>query len=97
MHALGLPSLMAAADVVVTGEGRFDAQSAAGKVPSYVAGLARSAGVRALLVAGAIEADDVPFDDAVSLVELAGGAADAMADPVTWARAAGAQLASRIR
>ena len=95
--ALGLPSLIAGADVVVTGEGRFDAQSAAGKVPTYVAGLARSAGARALLVAGAIDADDVPFDEAVSLVELAGGAADALADPATWARAAGAQLASRIR
>ncbi|WP_345763670.1 glycerate kinase [Diaminobutyricibacter sp. McL0608] len=95
--ALGLPSLIAAADVVVTGEGRFDAQSAAGKAPSYVAGLARSAGVRAMLVAGAIEACDVPFDEAVSLVELAGGAADAIADPVRWARAAGARLASRIR
>ncbi|WP_426519390.1 glycerate kinase [Diaminobutyricibacter sp. McL0618] len=95
--ALGLPVLVAAADVVVTGEGRFDAQSAAGKVPTYVAGLARSAGARALLVAGTIDADDVPFDDAVSLVELAGNAADAMADPATWARAAGALLASRIR
>ena len=96
-EALGLPALVAGADVVVTGEGRFDAQSAAGKVPAYVAGLARSAGARALLVAGAIDAADVPFDEAVSLVGLAGGVADAMADPVTWARAAGAQLASRIR
>ncbi len=91
--ALGLPALVARADVVVTGEGRFDAQSAAGKVPAYIAGLARSAGARSLLVAGMIEADEVPFDEAVSLLELAGGAADAMADPVRWARAAGAQLA----
>ena len=93
--ALGLPTLVAAADVVVTGEGRFDAQSAAGKVPGYVAGLAASAGAPAFLIAGAIEAEEVPFDAAVSLVDLAGGAADAMADPARWARAAGAQLAER--
>ncbi len=95
--ALGLPSLVANADVVLTGEGRFDSQSVAGKVPGYVAGLARSGGARALLVAGAIEADVGSFDEVVSLVELAGGAADAMADPLTWARAAGAKLARRTR
>jgi glycerate kinase len=93
--ALGLPSLVQRADVVVTGEGRFDSQSAAGKVPAYVADLARSAGVSALLVAGVIEADVDSFDDAVSLVELAGGVAAAVADPVRWARAAGARLAAR--
>ncbi len=95
--ALGLPSLITDADVVVTGEGRYDSQSAAAKVPAYVGGLARAARARALLLAGAIDADDVPFDDAVSLVELAGGTAGAIADPVTWARAAAARLAARIR
>ena len=95
--AVGLPTIVAEADIVVTGEGRYDSQSAAGKVPTYVAGLARSAGARAMLVAGTIDAADIPFDEVVSLVELAGGAADAMAHPLTWARAAGAQLARRIR
>ncbi|NEN07937.1 glycerate kinase [Diaminobutyricibacter tongyongensis] len=93
--ALGLPTLVAGADIVVTGEGRFDAQSAAGKVPAYVARLAASAGVRAFLVAGAIETEEVPFDAAISLTDLAGGPADAMADPARWARAAGAHLAER--
>ncbi len=95
--ALGLPATIAGADLVVTGEGRFDAQSAAGKVPSYVGELARIHGARALLVAGSIEAPVDSFADAVSLTHLAGSAEAAMADPLMWARAAGARLASAIR
>ena len=37
---IGLPEAAAAASVVITGEGSFDGQSAAGKVPSHVASLA---------------------------------------------------------
>lgn len=96
-EALGLPALIAAADVVVTGEGRFDSQSAAGKVPEYVAGLARRAGVPALLAAGSIEADPAGFAASASLASLAGSAAAAIAEPSRWARAAGAALAAAPR
>jgi glycerate kinase len=92
-EALGLPASVEAADAVVTGEGRFDSQSAAGKVPAYVSALARDAGVPALLVAGSIEAPTDDFAGAVSLSELAGGSAPAIADATRWARAAGAELA----
>ena len=91
-EALGLPALVQDADVVITGEGRFDAQSADGKVPSYVAGLtAQSA--QALLVAGQIAAPAQDFALAISLTELAGGPEGAMADPLRWLRQAGAFLA----
>ncbi|WP_020075556.1 glycerate kinase [Cryocola sp. 340MFSha3.1] len=96
-EALGLPSTIAAADAVVTGEGRFDTQSASGKVPTYVAGLARDAGARVLLAAGSIQAPTAGFADAVALADLAGSSAAAIADPVRWARAAGAALARRFR
>lgn len=97
-EALGVPAGVAGASVVITGEGRFDAQSAAGKVPSYLAGLAADAGARALLVAGAIDAtalaaDPGRFAHAVSLTDLAGGSAAAMADPLVWLEVAGARLA----
>lgn len=95
--ALGLPQKVAAADLVITGEGRFDSQSAAGKVPSYVQRLALLSGVPAALVAGSIAAPVDLFVDAVSLTQLAGGASAAIADPLNWARGAGARLASRIR
>ncbi|WEO77878.1 glycerate kinase [Cryobacterium sp. SO2] len=97
-QALGLPAAVRGASVVITGEGRFDSQSAAGKVPSLLAGLAAEAGVRALLVAGAIEPGALTahpgwFAAAVSLTDLAGGTAAAMADPLTWLETAGSRLA----
>jgi glycerate 2-kinase len=48
---------IARADVVITGEGRVDAQTLKGKAPFGVARLARRAGVPVLLVGGAIEPD----------------------------------------
>lgn len=93
--ALGLPGRIASADVVITGEGRYDSQSASGKAPEHVAALARRAGVPVLLAAGAITAGPRGFADAVALTDLAGGTAAALADPLRWARAAGAALASR--
>ena len=93
--AMALPAAVAGADAVITGEGRFDGQTADGKVPGYVAGLARSG--RMLLVAGGIEAEPAGFDDAVSLTDLGGSVEAAMAEPARLLREAGAELARRIR
>lgn len=95
-RALGMPAIVAGADVVVTGEGRYDSQSSAGKLPTYVAGLANAAGVPALLVAGAIAAEPTRFADAIALSELAGGTEAAIAEANRWVRAAGAELARRF-
>jgi glycerate 2-kinase len=92
-EALGLPAAVSGADLVITGEGRFDSQSADGKVPGYVAGLATASGSRAMLVAGSIEAGLTGFEMSVSLTELAGSAQAALTDPLRWLRAAGAALA----
>ncbi|SDQ25119.1 glycerate kinase [Curtobacterium sp. UNCCL20] len=98
-EVLGLPGLLRGADVVITGEGRFDGQSAAGKVPSVVRALAAAVApdARPMLVAGAIEA---PLDDyaaAASLTVLAtqttGEPDDALADPLRFATIAGVRLA----
>ena len=109
-EVLGLPALLGgndivngtdvnAADVVISGEGRFDGQSAVGKVPSVVRDLtaAHAPGARSMLVAGAIEA---PLDDyvaAASLTVLAtqttGEPDDALADPLRFATIAGQRLA----
>ncbi len=67
---LSLADRIAAADLVVTGEGYLDKQSFAGKAVGGVAGLAELAGVPVLIVAGDGEADaPVPF---VSLVKRFG-------------------------
>jgi glycerate 2-kinase len=88
----GLPEAMAAADVVLTGEGRFDGQSAQGKVPEAVRALAAGAGVPVALVAGAIDAATTDYVAAVSLTDLVGRKAS-FADPTAALRAAGAHLA----
>ncbi|MFS0735018.1 glycerate kinase [Microbacterium sp. 1P10UB] len=94
---IGLEQAVAAASVVITGEGAFDGQSSAGKVPGHVAALAAAQGVPVLLVAGRIAPDAATdaFAHTVSLTELAGGTAGAMRDPRRWLRAAGESLARR--
>ena len=99
---LGLPALLVGTDVVVTGEGRFDEQSAAGKVPTVVRALAaeHAPGARAVLVAGEIEARLDDFDAAASLVVLAtqttGEPDDALRDPLRFATIAGQRLARLV-
>lgn len=95
---VGLDAAVAEAGVVVTGEGSFDGQSGADKVPAHVAAVAHAAGVPVALAAGRIagDADVSGFAAAVSLTELAGSAEAAMADPTRWLRQAGAALASRL-
>jgi len=93
-QALGLPAAIARGSIVVTGEGRFDTQSQAGKVASYVADLAALEGVDILLVAGAIEADTTQFVATESLTKLAGNTREAMKNPVDWLVRAGARLAN---
>jgi glycerate 2-kinase len=50
-----LEEKIAWADIVVTGEGKFDQQSTMGKAPGQVVNLARSQGKRVAIVAGVIE------------------------------------------
>lgn len=90
---LGLPAALAGADLVVTGEGRFDGQSSGGKAPWQVARLAAAAGTPCALVAGAITAEAEGYAASLALVELAGSTAAALADPARWLRVAGAALA----
>ncbi|WP_163554425.1 glycerate kinase [Candidatus Frankia alpina] len=93
-EAAGLPAALAGAGWVVTGEGRFDRTSLAGKVVGGVLALARAADVPVLLAAGQV---DAPCPEGavaeVALARLAGGAQAAMAEPLRWLRAAGAELA----
>lgn len=102
-EVLGLPAALADADVVVTGEGRFDEQSAVGKVPGVVVGLTgTNAGpsARTMLVAGAVEAPLGGFAAAASLTVIAtqttGEPEDALRDPERFARIAGGRLARSL-
>ena len=92
---IGLKAKVARSDLVITGEGSFDRQSAMGKVPGYLASLVE--GPRLALVAGQIDpaVDRSKFAAAVSLSELAGSPEQALAEPERWLEAAGAQLARK--
>ena len=91
--ALGIPAAVRSADLVITGEGRFDSQSAAGKVPSYLLALGEVNAIPVALVAGLIEAPTDAFSDAVSLTDLAGSSSAARAEAERWLVEAGARLA----
>ncbi len=54
MDAVGLPDALRGADWAITGEGRFDGQSARGKVVQGVAREARRADARVLVLAGQV-------------------------------------------
>ncbi|ROS59491.1 glycerate kinase [Frigoribacterium sp. PhB160] len=97
-EAVGAATRLRRADVVVTGEGRFDSQTAGGKVVSWVLGAVGGGGARVCLVAGVVDATTAeldPFDAVVETSELAGGAERSLAEPVAWVEAAGAALAAR--
>ncbi|WIB13948.1 glycerate kinase [Curtobacterium sp. MCPF17_052] len=91
--AIGLSDAVARADLVITGEGCFDAQSAAGKAPAVVRALAEDLGTPTALVAGAIAAPVDGFALAASLTVIAtqttGEPDDALRDPLRFARIAG--------
>jgi glycerate kinase len=63
--ALDLERRLLDADVVITGEGKYDAQSERGKAPAGVLRLAREAGCRTVLVAGQVEEGAEPPADLI--------------------------------
>lgn len=69
--ALGLEAAIAGADLVVTGEGAFDATSLSGKGPGHVLALAAAHGVPSVVVAGVVH-PDVAGERVVSLVDTVG-------------------------
>jgi glycerate kinase len=64
---LDLESRVAAADVVVTGEGRIDAQTEHGKGPAEVARLARAHSRPVVALAGMVEGQPANFDACVPI------------------------------
>ncbi len=59
----GLDRMIRDADVLITGEGRTDAQTAGGKLPAVLAAAARQAGATSVLVSGAIVGDLPELDE----------------------------------
>jgi glycerate kinase len=67
---VGLDRALADAAIVITGEGRLDGQTAAGKAPAEVAQRARAAGVPCVAVAGRVAGATDLFDATIALDSL---------------------------
>jgi glycerate kinase len=91
----GLPAALAGADLVITGEGQYDATSQSGKVVGTVLAFAAEAGVPAAIVTGALAAQPPASVQTVELASLAGGIEPAIAGPARWLAMAGRDLAAR--
>jgi glycerate kinase len=91
----GLDEAVAAADLVVTGEGRFDPTSLTGKATGLLLAAAAAAGVPAAVVAGQLGGAPPASAAVLTLAALAGGTGPALADPARWLRRAGRELAGR--
>ena len=104
----GLDRALAGADLVITGEGRFDETSLTGKTCGTVIAAAAAVGVPVALVAGQVSwpAGEEPAwgglpgragpAGVVSLAGLAGGTAAALAGPRRWLHQAGRRLAGQV-
>jgi glycerate kinase len=69
-ETIGLEAKIRDADLVITGEGRLDAQTLEGKGPAGVAQLARRAGKAVLAFGGGIDADaENLFDATVPIID----------------------------
>ncbi|MET4781686.1 glycerate kinase [Glaciihabitans sp. UYNi722] len=96
----GLPGAIASADLLLTGEGRFDATSGTGKLVGQLIGLAERHDARIGIVAGQVTAQPVSSDGtplwSAALVDLAGSVGAAIAEPARWLREAGAAAARAL-
>lgn len=98
--AVDLRAQVAEVDLVVTGEGRLDAQSLRGKVVLGVARLAQDAGVPCVVIAGQAEvgrrdAAAAGVDDLEAVVDLLGSAEAARAAGAAGVERAAAAMARR--
>jgi glycerate kinase len=98
MDATGFDAKLARADVVITGEGRIDAQTAFGKTALGVARRAHAAGVSVIAVGGGVTTDGIdalaPFGPVVvPVVERPQSVEEAMAAGVGPVERCGERIA----
>ena len=94
---MGLREEIRDSDIVITGEGRFDQQSTQGKVVGLIQEITNEYKKRSLLCVGTTE---LKFQrnnlSGVTLEDLAGSKAAAMAEPIKWLEMAGEALAQQV-
>ena len=94
-EAIGLREAIAGVDLVITGEGSMDGQTAYGKAVAHVAALAAEVGTPCLAVAGVVEGLPPGILDAEPLAMSDAERAASLADAATFAAAAAGRLVHR--
>ena len=96
LDAAGFDTQLQDADLVITGEGRIDAQTASGKAASGILRRAQAAGVPVVAVGGRVapEAAALPFSRTVALAD--DSIPDSIALQPAWARERLAEAAASI-
>ena len=97
LEAIELAIRIKAADLVVTGEGRLDESTMAGKGPAAVAALARAAEVPCVALVGEATVKPDEFDEVRSLAEHFGSVDEAKARPGPGLQALAARVVSDWR
>ncbi len=98
--AMQLERRMAAADLVLTGEGRLDSQTLDGKGPAGVAAMARALGKPVIAFAGSIEEHPgilAHFDAAVPIIDRPVSLEEAMQNAAPFLERAAARTARLLR
>lgn len=90
---VGLDDRLSHADLVITGEGRLDAQTAAGKAPAEVAQRARQVGLPCVAVCGSVTGGEQLFTATIGLDKLG---ADPRGHTRSLLRRAGAQAVRMV-
>ena len=99
-RAMQLEQRMAAADLVLTGEGRLDSQTLEGKGPAGVAAMARALGKPVIAFAGSIEEHPgilEHFDAAVPIIDRPVSLEEAMQNAAPFLERAAARTARLLR
>jgi glycerate kinase len=97
----GLDDDIADAELIVTGEGRFDEQSLHGKVVGAIAEAARPLGIPVVVLAGQVDLDKSTIRaagimSALSMAEYAGSVRLALADAANQLMGLASQVADRL-
>jgi len=98
-EAIGLEAAVRRADVVITGEGRLDAQTLEGKAPAGVAQLARKHGKKIYAIVGSIDGEEdvrALFDGILMLVHADHSVEEAIANAAELLRLRGRELGDRL-
>lgn len=85
LDAVGFDSLIEGASLVITGEGRIDSQTLAGKTPFGVMMRARRKGIPVIAIGGSVapDAENLPGFDSICCVTPPGMPTEAAMDPMT--------------